>query len=195
MVTVCKHSVFPVLYLHIQYSTTDPRLGSSASLSLTPRSSRSTPLALASSLLICPEATILSQMPTASSPHSAPVLLSNPNNHPRRPSLHHSYLGVEYIAQFFGSPHPGKWHVKFLGGRQIGLCYLCIYPTADPECHGHCEIAYDTESERLAVSDFYDFSSSYPSLPEEKKGPSKGRRVKVIVPDMEFVEDDGWEDV
>ena len=45
------------------------------------------------------------------------------------------------------------------------------------------------------MSDFYDFSSLYPSLPEEKKGPLKGRRVKVIVPDMEFVEDDGWEDV
>jgi len=60
---------------------------------------------------------------------------------------------------------------------------------------GHCKIAYDTESERLAVSDFYDFSSSYPSLPGEKKGSSKRRRVKVVVPDTELVGDDGWEDV
>ena len=59
---------------------------------------------------------------------------------------------------------------------------------------GHCKIAYDTENERLAVSDFYDFSSSYPTLPGGKKGSSK-RRVKVVVPDTEFVDDDGWEDI
>ena len=60
---------------------------------------------------------------------------------------------------------------------------------------GHCKIAYDTESEKLAVSDFYDFSSSYPSLPGEKKGSSKRRRVQVVVPDTEPVGDDSWEDV
>jgi len=60
---------------------------------------------------------------------------------------------------------------------------------------GHCRIAYGTESERLAVSDFYDFSSSYPTLPGENKGSSKRRRVKVVVPDAELVEEDGWEDV
>ena len=60
---------------------------------------------------------------------------------------------------------------------------------------GHCKIAYDTESERLVVSGFYDFSSSYPSLPGEKKGSSKRRRVKVVVPDVELVDDEGWEDV
>ena len=59
---------------------------------------------------------------------------------------------------------------------------------------GHCKIAYDTESERLAVSDFYDFSSSYPSVPGETKGSSK-RRVKVVVPNAELVDEDGWEDV
>jgi pre-60S factor REI1 len=60
---------------------------------------------------------------------------------------------------------------------------------------GHCKIAYDTEGERLAVSDFYDFSSSYPTLPGEKNGSSKRKRVKVVVPDAELVEGDGWEDV
>jgi len=60
---------------------------------------------------------------------------------------------------------------------------------------GHCRIAYGTESEKLAVSDFYDFSSSYPTVPGEKKGSSKRRRVKVVVPDAELAEDDGWEDV
>ena len=59
----------------------------------------------------------------------------------------------------------------------------------------HCKIAYDTESERLAVSDFYDFSSSYPNLSGEKKRLSKRRRVKVVVPDVELLEDDSWEDV
>lgn len=61
---------------------------------------------------------------------------------------------------------------------------------------GHCKIAYDAESERLAVSDFYDFSTSYPTMPGGKKSSSsKKRRVKVVVPDVQFVEDDGWEDV
>jgi pre-60S factor REI1 len=61
---------------------------------------------------------------------------------------------------------------------------------------GHCKIAYDAEGERLAVSDFYDFSSSYPTVPGEKTGSSsKRRRVRVVVPDAELVKDDGWEDL
>lgn len=59
----------------------------------------------------------------------------------------------------------------------------------------HCKIAYDTESERLTVSDFYDFSSSYPTAPGKAMGSSSKRRVRVVVPDAELVEDDKWEDV
>ena len=60
---------------------------------------------------------------------------------------------------------------------------------------GHCKIAYDTEGERLVVSDFYDFSNSYPTVPEGKKGSSLKRRVKVLVPNAELAKDDCWEDV
>lgn len=34
---------------------------------------------------------------------------------------------------------------------------------------GHCKIAYDSQNERLEVSDFYDFTSSYPDVPNAQK--------------------------
>lgn len=53
----------------------------------------------------------------------------------------------------------------------------------------HCKIAYDTEDDRLEISDYYDFSSSYP---DEKSKNDSGRN-----PDDEWedVEDDGVETV
>lgn len=45
----------------------------------------------------------------------------------------------------------------------------------------HCKIAYDTEAERLEISDYYDFTSSYPDARPKKKA---------ITDDNE-----GWEDV
>ena len=113
----------------------------------------------------------------------------------------HSFFipDLEYLTDLSGL-------LSFLGERIVvdNTCIFCLkksreFRSADAvRKHmidkGHCKIAYDTESERLAVSDFYDFSSSYPTLPSGKQGPSK-RRVKVVVPDTELADDDGWEDV
>ncbi|GJJ06312.1 hypothetical protein Clacol_000503 [Clathrus columnatus] len=58
----------------------------------------------------------------------------------------------------------------------------------------HCKIAYDTERDRLEISDFYDFSSSYPGITKQTK--TKGETVRVVSTGSE---DDGdgeeWEDV
>ncbi|KXN90222.1 hypothetical protein AN958_04712 [Leucoagaricus sp. SymC.cos] len=73
-------------------------------------------------------------------------------------------------------------------GEKVAVGNICIY------CNGkgrefrtldavrkhmvdksHCKIAYDTENERLEVSDFYDFTASYPDahLRKKKKRPAK----------------------
>ncbi|PPQ99717.1 hypothetical protein CVT24_009700, partial [Panaeolus cyanescens] len=53
---------------------------------------------------------------------------------------------------------------------------------------GHCKIAYDTEIDRLEVSDYYDFSSSYPDgQPPRRKKSKKAAKPKV--------EDEDWEEV
>jgi pre-60S factor REI1 len=49
----------------------------------------------------------------------------------------------------------------------------------------HCKIAYDTQKEKLEISDFYDFSSSYPDTGKRRKGKAKAKAK----PDEE------WEDV
>ena len=114
----------------------------------------------------------------------------------------HSFFipDLEYLTDLSGL-------LSFLGERIAvdNTCIFCLkksreFRTLDAvRKHmldkGHCKIAYDTESERLAVSDFYDFSSSYPRLPGETKGSSKRRRVKVVVPDTELMGGGGWEDI
>jgi pre-60S factor REI1 len=80
-------------------------------------------------------------------------------------------------------------------GEKIAVGNVCIY------CNGrgrelrtleavrkhmldkaHCKIAYDSEDDRLEVSDYYDFTASYPADTRKKK--SKQPRV----------EDEEWED-
>jgi pre-60S factor REI1 len=115
----------------------------------------------------------------------------------------HSFFipDLEYLTDLSGL-------LSFLGERIAvdNTCIFCLKRSREFRSldavrkhmidKSHCKIAYDTESERLAVSDFYDFSSSYPTVPGEKKGSSsKRRRVKVVVPSAELVVDDGWEDV
>jgi pre-60S factor REI1 len=51
----------------------------------------------------------------------------------------------------------------------------------------HCKIAYDTEEDRLEISDYYDFTSSYPDFPEI--GLKKG------VEDNVEEDSEVWEDV
>ncbi len=52
---------------------------------------------------------------------------------------------------------------------------------------GHCKIAYDSEGDRLELSDFYDFSTSYPDGARRRKS-KKSRKVPVKV-------EEDWEDV
>lgn len=57
---------------------------------------------------------------------------------------------------------------------------------------GHCKIAYDEERDRLEISDFYDFSSSYPDAVRKGKKAAKTNRVRSPV--SEGVEEE-WEDI
>ncbi|KAL0580344.1 hypothetical protein V5O48_001681 [Marasmius crinis-equi] len=83
-------------------------------------------------------------------------------------------------------------------GEKIAVGNVCIY------CNGkgrefrtldavrkhmldksHCKVAYETENDRLEISDYYDFTSSYP----EAKLRKKAKKKKQVV-----VEDEEWED-
>lgn len=132
---------------------------------------------------------------------SVPAFKSIDENVSHMASAHSFFIpDLEYLTDLSGL-------LSFLGERIAveNTCIFCLrkskeFRTLDAvRKHmldkGHCKIAYDTETERLAVSDFYNFSSSYPTLPGGKKGLSKRRRVKVIVPNAELVEDNGWQDV
>ncbi|KAJ7574416.1 C2H2 type zinc-finger-domain-containing protein [Mycena floridula] len=57
----------------------------------------------------------------------------------------------------------------------------------------HCKIAYDAEVDRLEISDFYDFSSSYPDPP--KKKPKKEKKVPEEGEEWEDAEDVDDEEV
>ncbi|KAJ3547651.1 hypothetical protein NM688_g5376 [Phlebia brevispora] len=56
---------------------------------------------------------------------------------------------------------------------------------------GHCKIAYETEKDRLELSDFYDFSASYPDAAKSKK---TRRRVVIEEDDDEWEDEDGDEE-
>ncbi|KAH8985988.1 C2H2 type zinc-finger-domain-containing protein [Lactarius hatsudake] len=55
---------------------------------------------------------------------------------------------------------------------------------------GHCKIAYDSERDMLELSDYYDFSSSYPDA-EERRRRKEERRAKRAAAEAA----EGWEDV
>ncbi|KIJ49659.1 hypothetical protein M422DRAFT_74674 [Sphaerobolus stellatus SS14] len=57
---------------------------------------------------------------------------------------------------------------------------------------GHCKIAYDSEKDRLEISDYYDFSSSYPDAVKFAKRASKSKKAKSVVTEKE---DGEWQDV
>jgi len=89
-------------------------------------------------------------------------------------------------------------------GEKLAVGNICIY------CNGkgrefrtldavrkhmfdksHCKIAYDTENDMLEISDFYDFSASYPDA--EKRLRRKGERRAKKSAEKGAAE--GWEDV
>ncbi|KAG8743258.1 hypothetical protein FRC10_012302 [Ceratobasidium sp. 414] len=62
---------------------------------------------------------------------------------------------------------------------------------------GHCRIGYDTEPQRLEVSDYYDFSSSYPDAEAriKRREERTARRVERAAAREAARQDAGWEDV
>jgi len=56
----------------------------------------------------------------------------------------------------------------------------------------HCKIAYDTHREKLELSDFYDFTSSYPDAGKRRRGKGKPK-AKATPEDEEWEEVDGEE--
>jgi len=109
----------------------------------------------------------------------------------------HSFFipDIEYLTDPTGL-------VTYLG-EKIAVGNVCIY------CNGkgrefrtvdavrkhmidksHCKIAYDTEPDMLEISDYYDFSSSYPDA-EERRRRKEERRAKRAAAEAA----EGWEDV
>jgi len=67
-------------------------------------------------------------------------------------------------------------------GREFRTLYAVQKHMLDKS---HCKIAYDNEAEKLEISDFYDFSSSYPDV--DHKPHTKANINNEVA--------DGWEDV
>ncbi|KAH9942313.1 C2H2 type zinc-finger-domain-containing protein [Epithele typhae] len=72
-------------------------------------------------------------------------------------------------------------------GEKTAVGNACVFCDAAFRTHdavrrhmrdkGHCKIAYDTDEERLEVSDFYDFEASYPDM-EERKARREARETR-----------------
>jgi pre-60S factor REI1 len=112
-------------------------------------------------------------------------------------SSKHSFFipDAEYLIDLTGL-------ITYLG-EKLAVGNICIY------CNGkgrefrtldavrkhmvdksHCKIAYDTENDMLEMSDFFDFSSSYPDA-EERQRRREERRAKKAAADAA----EEWEDV
>ncbi|ODV96924.1 hypothetical protein PACTADRAFT_74519 [Pachysolen tannophilus NRRL Y-2460] len=85
--------------------------------------------------------------------------------------------------------------------EKIGLgniCIVCSYQGRSIEAvrahmlsKSHCKIPYETEDEKLEISEFYDFSSTY----QDSNSPSKSKIVIQDAKESTGEEDDEWEDV
>lgn len=107
-------------------------------------------------------------------------------------SLKHSFFvpDTEYLTDLTGL-------ILYLG-EKVAVENICLYcnrksrefRTLDAvRKHmidkSHCKIAYDTEKDRLEISDYYDFSSSYAAVPKKKSHKRANKKV----------EDEEWEDL
>lgn len=113
-------------------------------------------------------------------------------------SIEHSFFipDAEYLVDPTGL-------ITYLG-EKVAVGNVCIY------CNGkgrefrtldavrkhmvdksHCKIAYDTEKDMLEMSDFYDFSASYPDAQERRRRKEERRAEKRKKADAA----EGWEDV
>ena len=59
---------------------------------------------------------------------------------------------------------------------------------------GHCKIAYDKENDRLELSDYYDFTSSYPDTETRTKRKNKKEKSSESVSSETDDENEVWED-
>lgn len=112
-------------------------------------------------------------------------------------SVAHSFFvpDAEFLVDLVGL-------VTYLG-EKIAVGNTCIYCNAEfrtldavrKHMHdkGHCKIAYDADIERLEVSDFYDFSASYPDADERRAW--KAARAAKEKAKAEAEANEGWEDV
>ena len=109
-------------------------------------------------------------------------------------SIAHSFFvpDAEYLVDINGL-------ITYLG-EKIAVGNVCIYCNAKSRefrsldavrkhmlDKSHCKIAYDEEEDRLEVSDFYDFTSSYPDYETRRK--KKGKKS------IKAPEEQEWEDV
>ena len=116
-------------------------------------------------------------------------------------SVAHSFFvpDAEFLVDLVGL-------VTYLG-EKIAVGNTCVYCNAEFRTldavrkhmrdKGHCKIAYDTDVERLEVSDFYDFSTSYPDA-DERRARNAARAAKRAAKEKAKAEaeaNEGWEDV
>jgi pre-60S factor REI1 len=87
------------------------------------------------------------------------------------------------------------------GGKEFGSLEAVRAHMRDK---GHCKIAYDTDDQKLEVSDYYDFESSYPDVEERKarraerrqrKADEKRRKEQEQREAAGAVEGDEWEEM
>ena len=112
-------------------------------------------------------------------------------------STAHSFFvpDAEYLVDITGL-------ITYLG-EKIAVGNVCIYCNSKSKefrslqaarkhmlDKSHCKIAYDAEDDRLELSDYFDFSSSYPDAPHQpKKSATKSKRNR------DGSGEDEWEDV
>ncbi|KAI0789275.1 C2H2 type zinc-finger-domain-containing protein [Abortiporus biennis] len=109
----------------------------------------------------------------------------------------HSFFipDAEYLVDIAGL-------ITYLG-EKVAIGNACIYCSKEFNTleairkhmidKSHCKIAYDTDVERLEVSDFYDFSTSYPDWQKKIKKERKANADEGDE-DEESEEDQEWED-
>lgn len=89
-------------------------------------------------------------------------------------------------------------------GEKIAVGNVCIYCNEKGRAFrsaeavrkhmvdkGHCKIAYDTQKDRLEVSDYYDFTKSYP----EGSSGKKSKKNRLVIEGAPAEADEEWEDV
>ncbi|THU95494.1 hypothetical protein K435DRAFT_666271 [Dendrothele bispora CBS 962.96] len=100
--------------------------------------------------------------------------------------------------------------IQYLG-EKIAVGNVCIYCNAKGRefrtldavrkhmlDKSHCKIAYDAQEDKLEISDYYDFSSSYPNalVRRSKKSKRSSKKTKKAEGEEGKAEEDGgWEDV